>query len=103
MEEACHELDLNAARANHQGEGGASYTRYTVDLVAISQLRDQAKICEHSITTLEQLSTLCTLTLPPGDPNIQLAKDEIQAQKQRLGNMVLLNPYKLMSLMHDAL
>ena len=61
---------------------------YSADILAISKLRDEAQICRHSITTLEQLSTLCVLTLPPGDPNLQLAKDEIQAQKLRLKNMV---------------
>jgi hypothetical protein len=95
MEEACHELDLAAADINvdHQGSSGLSFIRYSGDLVAISKLRDETQMCSHSISTLEQLSTLCTLTLPPGDPNIQLAMDEIKAQKLKLKDMVMLNPY----------
>ena len=95
LEEACHELDLTAANINssHQGHSGTSYASYSADLVEISKLRDEAQVCRHSITTLQQLSTLCALTLPPGDPNIELAKDEIKAQKQRLRDMVLPNLY----------
>ena len=99
MEEACHELDLTAAdiNANHQGTSGGSFTSFSADLQAISKLRDEAQMCRHSITALEQLSTLCVLTLPPGDPNLQLAKNEIKAQKLTLKNMVMLNPHLKMS------
>lgn len=92
MEEACHELDIAVAQGHGAG-GGVSFTQYTSELQAISKLRDEIGMCRHSITILEQLSTLCILTLQPDDSNIQRVKDEIKSQKQKLQNLVLLNPH----------
>lgn len=92
MEEACHKLDLESAdpgtfSAAHN-QGGIAFSHYAEELQQLSELKDDAEKCKHTLTLLEQLSTFCSLTLPEDDQNFELVRKEAVEQRKKLDKMV---------------
>jgi hypothetical protein len=90
MEEACHGLDLHVAQ--QQGllddEGGASFSRYTVALQKLYQLKEESQKQAQVVSVLDELGTYLALTLPEGNPALDNLRRETTTQRSKLQTIV---------------
>jgi hypothetical protein len=84
IENACNELDLHLAEFEEGGDFGNTFDKYASALKKRDALKLTLPQKEQTATTLEQLVTFFSLTLPNPLTNVTLINLRQEASKARL-------------------
>ena len=92
LEDACKELDLRLAEANHGkgGVGGDTFIQYSVTLQQKASLKSQLDSQKAHANLLEQLATFFSLSLPEPETSepLRAVRSEAAVARSKAEQMV---------------